>query len=229
MNKILMIALFSAIGLLSCTTQKKAFSWLDTHPAESAKYYKDKYPYRDSTAVVVNVDTSGKNKIIAGLLGYVDSLSIIVSKKEQALKEVKRQFNEMKRVNNFSEKSINDLQEKLNAMEPVDVSVLKKDIERELKSKIPACKDSVVYVYQENTAKATHYAFLAAENMSLSETNKTLIEANKGHEKENARLSNKIARNVLIPWWFIAVVCAAALAYLFFKFKSGIIGLFSKI
>lgn len=65
------------VGLLihsSCTTEKKAITWLNNHEQKAAEYCAVKYPVKESVDSSYKIDSANYNKAYYELWAYADSL-----------------------------------------------------------------------------------------------------------------------------------------------------------
>lgn len=126
--KYLLIALLFA----SCMTQKKVNQWLDEHPTAAAGYCADHFPPDTTTRTVKSqADSSGYNEANDRMRGYADSLFYRLD-------------------------SLQHLPATTNQLYPprINLDSLKKEVNREIKSRLTPCVDSIEHVYHTVVDKA---------------------------------------------------------------------------
>lgn len=204
MRYLLVILLFA-----SCTTLRKATAYMDGHPKESAEYYKDKYPIRDSIVTITIHDTIQKEATIRSLDGFRDSLLGIAEDRNKGIQQAQEQLSAMQRERDYTDGAVEKLQGQLKSIKPFDTASYRKLIEIELQKKIPVSAITTNDHYQENTAKLAYYTIIESDLNKLKEDKKRV-------GKTFGWLMAALIRTV----WFWLVVIAFC-GWIYWRIRAG--------
>lgn len=155
MKKLLLylILIIAASNLVSCMTAKKATQYMKAHPEVSAKFCAEEYPVKETVEIIIQEDTAGAKKVRDSLQRYADSLLQIAEQKNASLEGVNQFIDEMIKNSSAKDSALQAIRAQLAKVPRTDINALRKSIEAELKAKVKPCKDSVITIVKENTAR----------------------------------------------------------------------------
>jgi len=176
--------IFSLILLSACITQRKAEQWMDSHETKAAKYCADKFSVDTvSKTEFKYVDSSGYKNAYNEISGYADSL-----------------FYQLDSIRHAS----------LGRPCNINLDSLRKVIDKEIRSRLKPCVDSVVRVTNTvvNRAKETYLQGLIDEKDGVITKS----------QKDNQQLFQQVKDEKKWLWRFIGLVAIIAV-YVFLKIR----------
>lgn len=204
MRYLLVILLFT-----SCMTERKVSAYLDDHPGYAAQQCANRFPIRDSTIIHERIDTAGYERFIGEVLQYADSVAEVAEQRNKAIRDVQAELNTIRSQKEYTDDELERLQKKLDAVKPIDIAVIRKSVEAEVRAKLKPCKDSIITVYKENTAKV--------KQLESTQTELTRLQSGK---KDLSTLFGWLLSALIKKWWFWLIVVALA-GWVYWRIRAG--------